>query len=353
MKKVKFLLSFILVMIMLWGCAAPAAYINFTQPWHKTYENSEYDVSFYYYLQDAGSIPSEHKDKIIKDSLDQEERIEIADGKLQYTIEQDDAQKHTWKLTASLEITYLSEEELKNILDKEYDNFKNALPLTGITKLGAVDTMTSTVVFSMEKGKLYQPLKVTKEFDMPSANISLEYAFDYQTYTFNYKLNDQKNTITYKAKKIKSGYDNEQLLLLIRSIDKDSFVAGYSANLARVYNWTDAADSKGLLMANSINIHVQNDLKSIPITDEFLPFAKDVKQIDNENRLGVYEVKIYKSSTYESGPALTAWYAQMDITADGSYATRLMIKNVQNIYNVTTAKKAFCISYDITSLKIA
>ena len=158
--------------------------------------------------------------------------------------------------------------------------------------------------------------------------------------------------MTYKPKEIKSGYDNELLLLLTRSLDRQTFEPGYSASFSRVYNWTDAVDRDGAITAYAIDINVHKDLKNIPMTDEFLPFVQE-HIIPTENKLPVKEVQISKSSAYESGPSLTAWYSVMDVNADGSYAQSLMIKTVQNIFDVNTAQKAFSISYDIISLEIA
>ncbi|HEY8419176.1 MAG TPA: hypothetical protein VIL03_01945 [Clostridia bacterium] len=353
MKKVYAILSLFLIFIMLWGCAPQAVYINLTQSWQKASETSVYDVSFYYYLIDETKVPSEHQAKIIKDSLDTSARIEIADGELEYKIEQVDAQKNTWKLTSTLSIEYLQKEQLQSILGGEYADFEKSLGLTGVKNLGVTDTMTSTVTFSMATGELFKPLSVSKEFNMPSSEISLEYTFNYQTRTLTYKLNDKEAKTTYKAKKLKSGYDNETLLLLIRSVDKTSFQKGYSAGFSRVYNWTDAVDSGGLMTFNPVNFQVGSDVKTIPIKDEFLAFVNNAVTVDGENRLPVYEVKISKSSSYEMGPALMAWYSEMDVNADSSYATKLMIKTVQNIFDVSTTEKRFSMSYDIVSLSIA
>lgn len=353
MKKLYAAISIILVMILLWGCTPQAAYINWTQSWHKATETSVYDASFYYYLKEEAKIPSAHKDKIIKDSLDEKARIEIADGELEYKIEQVDAQANTWKLTSTLSIKYLSKEELQAILGGEYEEFEKALTLTGVKKLGETDIMTSSVTFSMATGQLFKPLAVQKTFNMPSSEINLEYTFDYKTRVLTYKFNDEESKVTYKAKKLKAGYDNELLLLLIRSVDKTSFIEGYGASISRVYNWTDAVDRGGVMSAYPVNFKVSNDAKTIPIKDEFLPFVEKVETVEGETRLKVYEVKISKSSSYEAGPALMAYYAQMDAKADSSYATRLMIKSVQNIFDVSTTEKRFSMSYDIVSLSIA
>jgi hypothetical protein len=351
MKKIRAILSLFLIFLFSWGCAAPAPYINLSQPWQGIKEKSVYDVSFYYYLDKDKQYPN-LQDQIITDSLDDKPRIEIADGELEYIIEQLDAQKNTWQLTSQLEITYLSKEDMQDKLQDEYNSFESALGLAGIKNLGATDTMTSTVAFSMEKGKLFGPTKVTKNFDMPSAEISLEYSFDYQSRTLSYAFGDDEQTkITYKPKEIKSGYDNELLFLLTRSLDRDSFVPGFSASFRNIYNWTDTVDRGGIIMAYTIDINVHEDLKNIPITDEFLPFVEE-QIIEGENKLPVKEVQISKSSAYESGPSLTAWYSVMDINADGSYAQSLMIKTIQNIFDVSTTQKVFCVSYDITSLEI-
>jgi hypothetical protein len=349
MKKVYAILSIFLILIMLWGCAPQAPYINLTQSWHASLETSVYDVSFYYYLKDGSQVSDQYQ---ITDSLDESPRIEIADGELEYKIERIDAENNTWKLTSALSIEYLQKEELQNILGDEYPDFEKDLGLTGVKKLGITDTMTSTLTFSMATGQLFKPLSVSKEFNMPSSETTLEYAFDYKTLTLTYKVNDEEDEVTYKAKKVKSGYDNEMLLLLARSVDISSFQTGYNASFSRVYNWTDAVDSGGLLTFNTVNMQVVSE-KSIPIKDEFLAFADNADVENQENRLPVYEVKISKSSSYEMGPSLMAWYSQMDVNADSGHATRLMIKTVQNFYDVTTTEKRFSMSYDIVSLSIA
>lgn len=351
MKKIRAILSLLLIFVFVWGCGQPQIYINLTQPWQQTYEQSIYDVSFYYYLtQEHSNL----QDIIIKDSLDNSAKIEIADGTLEYTIEQVDAQKNTWKLTANLKVEYLSKEELENLLQDEFDSFENALKYTGVENLGVTDTMTSSIIFSMQKGRLFQPLKVSKKYDMPSAKTYLDYTFDYQTRVLSYKYDEAESKITYKAKEIKSGYDNEQLLLLVRAVDRDSFQPGFSTNFSKIYNWTDTLDRGGMPTTYNINMSINRDEKNIPIKDDFLRFVEnDITEVDNEKRLPVYEVRLSNNSTYEAGPDLTAWYSQMDIFADDSYAKTVMIKTVQNLYDVSTTRKIFCMSYDITSIKIA
>ena len=319
MNKIRAILSLLLIFLFSWGCAAPPPYINLSQPWQGKIEKSVFDVSFYYYLDQDKQYPN-LQDHIITDSLDDKPRIEIADGELEYIIEQHDAQKNTWQLTSRLIITYLSKEDIQDMLQDGYNDFESALGLAGIKNLGLTDTMVSQTIFSMEKGKLFNPIKVTKTFDMPSAEISLEFSFDYQTRTLSYAFGDDEQTkMTYKPKEIKSGYDNELLLLLTRSLDRQTFEPGYSASFSRVYNWTDAVDRDGAITAYAIDINVHKDLKNIPMTDEFLPFVQE-HIIPTENKLPVKEVQISKSSAYESGPSLTAWYSVMDVNADGSYA---------------------------------
>ncbi len=50
MNKIRAILSLLLIFLFSWGCAAPAPYINLSQPWQGKIEKSVFDVSFYYYL---------------------------------------------------------------------------------------------------------------------------------------------------------------------------------------------------------------------------------------------------------------------------------------------------------------
>ncbi len=358
MKKILWLSLSLIIAIFSFACAAPAAYIDLVKPWHGVYEKATYDVSFYYYLKNDQTANANLKDKIILDPLENNApKIKIASGTMDYIIEQDDETKNTWKLSTNLSMTYLPKEDFSEaVLGKEeYNNFVGAKAYLGIKNFGVTDTMSSTVVFNMNSDKLFRPISVSKSFNELSKAenttdpITLDYSFDYTSRKLTYSYNgESQKTNSYKAKEIKSGYDNEQLFLFVRALDKESFATGSSLSINNVYNWTDATAIEEPT-AYTINMSVDEKLKSLPVSESFLP---QLEGVATDSKLSVYDVTLSKSSTNQSGSPLKVWYSKMGISADGLFADKLMIKAVQETKDVSQVRRVFSISYDIAALEI-
>lgn len=346
MKRILWIILSLIFAMTVFACSAPALNIDMSIPWHGVYEKATYEISYFYYLKSDQSGNDALSGKIIQDPLDDNKsKIKIASGTMDYIIEQVDQEKAIWKLSTDLTITYLTEDELsKDVLDTEYDEFNRVKGYAGIKDFGATDTMSSTLVFSMDAGKLFRPISVTKSYD------ALDYTFDYTTRKFTYKLGDaEEKSQSYKAKEIKSGYDNEQLFLFVRALDKNTYGPGASMSLNRIYNWTDAVGNNSVTAYN-INMSIDKDWKTIPVTESFLPYVEDM--VNAENRLEVYDVTLSKASTNEAGAPLKVWYSKMGIDTNNIYADKLMVKAVQDTMDVSSVRKIFSVSYDIASLEI-
>ncbi|HEY8389670.1 MAG TPA: hypothetical protein VIL26_01765 [Clostridia bacterium] len=357
MKKILWIIIALLVAMTSFACGAVPQTIDMFKPWQGTYEKAVYDVSFYYFLKTDQSNNANLSDKIVKDPLENNApKIKFASGILEYIIEQVDEEKNTWQLTSNLTVNYLKDEDLsKDILGAEYKDFVSAINYVGIKNLGVQDTMNSTVVFSMQTGKLFRPISVTKKYsDLSKAEsldkpYILEYSFDYNTRKYTYNLNGEEKAKTFKAKEVKSGYDNEELYLFARALDKKTYGKGATLSVSPFYNWTDSIGSK-TAAAYTINMSIDDEIKTISVTDAFLPYVQEL--VNTDNRLPVYDVTLAKASTYESGPSLKAYYSQYGINANNSYADKLMIKAVQNIMDVSQVRRTLAVSYDIASLEI-
>ena len=346
MKKILWIILALIFVMTGFACSAPAISVDMFRPWNGVFEKATYEVSYYYYLEN--DQPQNSALEIIKDPLDDNKpKIKIASGTMDYIIEQADPENNTWKLSTNLAITYVPETDLSEEVlgEPEYTAFTNAKNQIGLEKLGKEDKMNSSVVFDMNAGKLFRPISVTKSFE------NLEYSFDYTARKFTYKLKDaEEQSKSYKAKEVKSGYDNEQLFLYVRALDKNSYGPGASMTISPVYNWTDAVGLKNPA-SYKINMSIDKEWKTIPVSESFLPYVQD-KGMLTDDRLSVYEVTLSKASTNEAGTPLKVWYSKMNIDTNNIFADKLMIKAVQNTMDVSTVRKIFSVSYDIASLEI-
>lgn len=346
MKKILWVILSLMFVLTGFGCSAPAVTIDMSKPWHGVYEKATYEVSYYYFLKNDQSANEALKDKIIKDPLENSQpKIQLGSGTLDYIIEQVDPNVNTWKLSTSLTMTYLPESDFsQDVMGTEYDEFNRVKNYIGLKNFGTTDTMSSFVVFNMSQGKLFRPVSVTKTYN------ALTYSFDYTTRKFTYKFSDKdEQNKTFKAKEVKSGYDNEELFLFVRALDKNTYGTGSSLSISPVYNWTDAAQLNAVA-SYSINMSIAKETKTIPVTDSFMPYVENM--VNDDKRLECYDVTLSKASTNQAGADLKVWYSKMGITDNDIYADKLMIKAVQNTMDVGSVRKIFSVSYDIASLEI-
>lgn len=335
------------------GCATPAAYYDIGMNWSGVREISTFEVARYYYLK-TDQTNNETLD-IVTDSIDDAPKIEIASGTLEYKIEQHNAVQKQWKLSQNLSVTFVDESKFNEaVLGNEYEHFTNALEYSN-TVLGKTDTITSELVFSMNESSLLKPISLTKNYDMQSTDVKLNYTFDYETRKLTGTSNENNLNATFKVKEISGGYDNEQLFLFIRSLEKETFDVGKSISISKVLNWTDTA-VYGTLSSSNLTISVGAETKTIPVNSAFESFVEDDDNAEptSEKRLSVFDVTINKNSTYESGPNIQLWFSTQKIIAGANDADNLLVKVSQHEYDINdpNIRKIFSTEYNITSLQI-
>lgn len=351
MKKISTLLTLILIlMFALTGCSPAVATYDYAIPWDTAsmYEYTEYKISRYYYLP-TGYNPSDLiKPHVINESGEELNKILIASGT--YTSEifnegKNFVQKQNLVVNYVPQQTY-TQEMLGDIYQEFLEDMGKTETFAGA--FGTQDKVSSTVIFSMEAGKNFTPISMEKIYDMKSINQYVTVAYDYIANKLSYNLDGTDKTLTFKAKKARGLKDNEQFITYLRAINKinNSYWGNdIDITINNVANWTDTALNSKDIMSYTLTASLSED--SLALSDEFRPFVTDAGA---DYKHDVFKAEIIKKSTKESGRPIIIYFSQNPIEYKNKKLNRLMLKYIQEEFDITTKTKLFATQYNLVAI---